>query len=148
MYHTLKEDVYAKLNQITYTCNLGVLEGNPRYLWIIFKKQDGDAAAGKNNALSDNAKVKQLQVSLDGTFYPWDRLEIDWDKNDYAKAYKCYQKFCESNGNEEPILDMVVFKSPHTIDAIDPSSQKETIRSNGVDTSLYAERGESEEVDT
>ena len=56
------------------------------------KKPDGETAADKNNALSDNAKVKQLRVSLDGTFYPRDRLEINWGKNDYAEAYKSYQK--------------------------------------------------------
>ncbi len=44
------------------------------------KKTDGDTSTDKNNALSDNAKVKQLHVSLDGTFYPRDRLEIDWEK--------------------------------------------------------------------
>ena len=61
---------HVKLNQTTYTWNLGVLQGKPRYLWIIFKKPDGDTATDKNNALSGNAKVKQLRVSLDGTFYP------------------------------------------------------------------------------
>ncbi len=45
-----------------------------------FKKPDGDTATDKNNALIDNAKVKQLRVSLDGTFYPQDRLEINWEK--------------------------------------------------------------------
>ena len=30
---------HVKLNQTTYTWNLGVLEGKPRYLWIIFKNQ-------------------------------------------------------------------------------------------------------------
>ena len=55
---------------------------------------------------------------------------------------------CESNGNKEPILDMVAFQKPYTIYAIDLSSQKETINSNRVDTSLYIERGENEEVDT
>ena len=55
---------------------------------------------------------------------------------------------CESNGNKEPILDMTVFKSLHTIYAFDLIAQKETINSNRVDTSLYIERGESEEVDT
>ena len=81
-------------------------------------------------------KVKQLRVSRDGTFYPRERLEIDWEKNDYAEAYKSYQKVCESNGNNEPILDMTALKSPHKIDAIDLSAQKETIKSNRVDTSL------------
>ena len=59
--------------------------------------------------MSNNAKAKQLRVSLDGTFYPWDRLEIDWDKNDYAEAYKSFQKVCDSNGNKEHILEMVAF---------------------------------------
>ena len=54
---------------------------------------------------------------------------------------------CESNGNKEPILDMTAFKSLHTIFAIDLSAQKETIKSNRVETSLYIEREESEEVD-
>ena len=40
------------------------------------------------------------------------------------------------------------FKSLYTIYAIDLSAQKETIKSNWVDTSLYIERVESEEVDT
>ena len=44
------------------------------------KEPDGDTATDKNNALSDNAKVKQIRVSLDGTFYPRDRLEINWGK--------------------------------------------------------------------
>ena len=58
-----------------------------------------------------------------------------------------YQMVCESNRNKEPILDMVVYKSLSTISAIDLSSQKETIKLNRVDTSLYIEKGESEEVD-
>ena len=93
---------HVKLNQTTYTWKLGVLEGKPRYLWLIFKKPDGDTATDKDNALTDNAKVKQLCVSLDGTFYPRDGLEINWEKNDYAEAYKSYQKVCESNGNKKP----------------------------------------------
>ena len=40
-----------------------------------FFTPDGDTATDKNNALSDNANVKQLRVSPDGTFYPRDRLE-------------------------------------------------------------------------
>ena len=59
--------------------------------------------------------MKQLRICLDGTFYPRDRLEIDWEKNDYSEAYKSYQKVCESNGYIEPILDMVAFKSLYTI---------------------------------
>ena len=98
--------------------------------------------------MSDNAKVKQLCASLDGTFYPRDRLEINWEKkNDYAEAYKSYQKVCESNGNKEPILDLTAFKSLYAIHAIDLNAQKETIKSNRVDTSRYIESGESEEVD-
>ena len=38
------------------------------------KKTDGDTVTDKNNALSDNTKVKQLRVSLNGTF----NHEIDW----------------------------------------------------------------------
>ena len=98
--------------------------------------------------MNDNAKVKQLRVALDGTFYPQDWLEIDWGKNDYAEAYKYSQKVCESNGNKEPILDMVAFKSLYTIHVIALSAQKETIKSNRVETSLYIERGESEEINT
>ena len=78
--------------------------------------------------------------------------DIDWKligkKNDYAEAYKSYQKVCEGNGNKEPILDTTAFKSLNTIYAIDLSAQKETIKSDRVDTSLYIQRGESEEVDT
>ena len=59
---------------------------------VFKKKPDGDTATDKNNALSDNAQVKQLRVSLDGTFYPRDRLEINWEKNDFAEAYKSYQR--------------------------------------------------------
>ena len=131
MYHTLKEDV----NTLNWTKPL------TRGIWVFWKesydtcgsfffKPDGDTATDKNNALSDNAKVKQLRVSLDGTFYPWDRLEINWGKNDDAEAYKSYQKGCESNGNKEPILDMRAFKSLYTIYAIDLSAQKETITSH------------------
>ena len=54
---------------------------------------------------------------------------------------------CESNGNNERILDMTAFKSLCTIYAFDLSALKETIKSHRVDTSLYIERGESEEVD-
>ena len=106
---------HVKLNQTACTWNLGVLEGKPRCLWLIFEKPDGDTATDKNNALSDNAKVKQLWVPLDETFYPRDRLEIDWYKNDYAEAYKSYQKVCESNGNKEPILDMTALKFAYNL---------------------------------
>ena len=79
MYHK-RRCQHVKLNQTTDTQNLGVLEGKPQYLWLIIFKPDGETATDKNNALSDNAKVKQLQVSPDGTFYPQDRLEINWGK--------------------------------------------------------------------
>ena len=45
-------------------------------------------------------------------------------------------------------LDMTAFKSLYTIFAFDLSAEKETIKFNRVGTSLYIERGESEEVDT
>ena len=78
--------------------------------------------------------------------------KIDWkligEKNDYAEAYKSYQKESERNGNKEPILDMTAFKSLSTqVKRID-RKQRETIKSNRVYTSLYIEREESEEVDT
>ena len=99
--HLKRRCKHVKLNQTTHTWNLGVLDGKPRYLWFIFKKPDGDFATDKNNALSDNANVKQLRVSLDGTFYPRARLEIDWEKSDYAEAYKPYQKVCGIYGNKK-----------------------------------------------
>ena len=67
---------HVKLKKTTYTWNLSVLERKPRYLWLILKKPVGDTATDKNNALSGNAKVKQLWVSLDGTFYPQDRWKL------------------------------------------------------------------------
>ena len=58
------------------------------------KKTDGDTATDKNTALSDNANVKQLRVSLDGTFYPRDRLENDWRKKMMMLKHKSLTKTC------------------------------------------------------
>ena len=79
--------------------------------------------------------------------------EIDFkligERNDDDETYKSYQKVCESNGNIQPILDMVAFKKLYTIYFIDISTQKETIKSNRVNTFKNIERGEiEEEVDT
>ncbi len=54
----------------------------------------------------------------------------------------------ESNGNNDPILDMDAFEKLYSIYAIYLSAQKETIKSNRVDTSQYIEGGENEEVNT
>ena len=53
-----------------------------------------DTATDQNNALSDNANVKQLRVSPDGTFYPRDRLEINWGKKMIMLKHSSLNKRC------------------------------------------------------
>ena len=81
MYHTSKEDVNTLNETKPLTRGIWVFQKESHVTYIlIFKNPHGDTAADKNNALSDNAKVKQLRISLDGTFYALDRLETNWGK--------------------------------------------------------------------
>ena len=78
--------------------------------------------------------------------------EIDWKligEKMILLKHTSLTKSCvsESIENKEPILDVTAFKSLCAIYAFDLSAQKETIKSNRVDTSLYIERGENKEVD-
>ena len=113
----------------------------PRYVIIGLQKNR------KNNIEVDasffqHCKITNIKVMLNSVVYPYDNLNLNFDKNNYAVLYNMYASFQESYyGKEEgkPILSPAIFESQAPIVVIDTSKQNDTGTASTVDVSIEIE---------
>ncbi|XP_070154777.1 uncharacterized protein [Polyergus mexicanus] len=110
----------------------------PRY--VIFALQ-----SGKKNVLSeepslfDDCKLTNVKLYLNSDFYPYDDMNLDFDKHKIAVLYDMYSKFrktyygCE---NDETLLNLDKFLIHGPLVVIDCSRQNESIKSATVDVRI------------
>ncbi|XP_070166138.1 uncharacterized protein [Polyergus mexicanus] len=110
----------------------------PRY--VIFALQ-----SGKKNVLSeepslfDDCKLTNVKLYLNSDFYPYDDMNLDFDKHKVAVLYDMYSKFrktyygCE---NDETLLNLNKFLTHGPLVVIDCSRQNESIKSATVDVRI------------
>jgi len=113
----------------------------PRYVIIGLQKNR------KNNiehdaSLFNHCKLSNIKVILNSTVYPYENLNLNFDKKKYAVLYNMYTLFQESYyGKDEgkPILSPISFESQAPIVVIDTSKQNDTGTASTVDVSIEIE---------
>ncbi|XP_018343303.1 PREDICTED: uncharacterized protein LOC108749234 [Trachymyrmex septentrionalis] len=122
----------------------------PRY--VIFAMQ-----TGRKNIMSEDAsrfdhcKLTNAKLYLNTECYPYDDLNLDFDKNRCAILYDLYARFCKGYyGYEylEPSLTFTTFLRNGPFVIIDCSRQNESVKSGTVDVRLDFECKENVPANT
>lgn len=110
----------------------------PRY--VVFALQ-----TGRKNVLSqdvsifDACNLTNVKLYLNSDFYPYDDMNLDFDKNKIAVLYDAYAKFRRTyygSASDETLLTMNKFLHCGPLVVIDCSRQNEAIKSATVDVRL------------
>ncbi|XP_053990179.1 uncharacterized protein LOC128882567 [Hylaeus volcanicus] len=108
----------------------------PRY--VIFAMQtDRKNQLDKTFNHFENCKLSNIRLHLNSKSYPYDDLNLDFDKNKYVTLYDMYANFRKSYyGHGEPLLDMLEFLSCGPFAVIDCSRQNESLKSATTDVKI------------
>ena len=122
----------------------------PRY--VVFALQ-----AGRKNIMSENmsrfdhCKLINAKLYLNSECYPYDDLNLDFDKNKWSILYDTYAHFCKNYyGYDylEPNQSVTMFRHNGPFVIIDCSRQNESIKSATVDVRLEFECRENVPANT
>ncbi|CAG9822214.1 unnamed protein product [Phaedon cochleariae] len=121
----------------------------PRYVIVCFQKSKRDNAEADATHF-DNTSIASIRLALNGEYWPNERMQLDFAKQDYTLAYYNYTRFYSSYSHStevHPILDYGEFKQ-HALFVIDCSRQEETMKSSTVDIKLEIEADKGFPADT
>ncbi|CAG9822053.1 unnamed protein product [Phaedon cochleariae] len=121
----------------------------PRYVIVCFQKAKRDNAEADATHF-DNTSIVSIRLALNGEYWPNERMQLDFAKQDYTLAYYNYTRFYSSYSHSmevHPILDYGEFKQ-HALFVIDCSRQEETMKSSTVDIKLEIEADKGFPADT
>ncbi|XP_070528307.1 uncharacterized protein [Cardiocondyla obscurior] len=122
----------------------------PRYL--IFALQTGRKnVMSKGSSIFDDCTLTNVKLYLNSEFYPYDDLNLDFNKNRYAILYDMYTRFCKAYYGcncYEAFCSVRTFLSYGPFVVIDCSRQNESIKSATVDVLLEFECKENVPANT
>lgn len=113
----------------------------PRYVIVAFQEV-GDPHSFHLSDFSD-AKITNIQLHLNSDTYPYERMNLDVSRNNFAIAYQNYVSFQKTYYGRQPLPLMSYSQFRVTpIFVIDCSKQSEAIKTSTVDVKLEFEAGE------
>ncbi|XP_018398559.1 PREDICTED: uncharacterized protein LOC108776441 [Cyphomyrmex costatus] len=121
----------------------------PRY--VIFAMQTDRKKMSEDTSQFDNCKLSNVKLYLNSECYPYDDLNLDFDRNRWAILYDMYARFCKGYyGYEylEPNLTVSSFKRMGPFVIIDCSRQNESVKSATVDVRMDFELKENAPANT
>ncbi|XP_018405039.1 PREDICTED: uncharacterized protein LOC108781543 [Cyphomyrmex costatus] len=124
----------------------------PRY--VIFALQtDRKNNMTKYSNYFDNCKLTNVKLYLNSDFFPYDDLNLDWDKRKNAILYDMFVRFRTSyyqilRERGETLLRADFFRDRFPIAIIDCSRQNESVKSGTVDVRLDFELKENAPANT
>lgn len=108
----------------------------PRYIIIGFQTNRNNQIKA-DKSIFDHCQISDLKVFLNSVCYPYESLNLDFDKNQYAVLYDMYTRFQEcyyhDNLHAQPLLSFADFKSTAPFIVIDCSRQNESLKKSVVD---------------
>lgn len=113
----------------------------PRYI-IIGLQKNRKNNIGVDASFFQHCKITNIKVMLNSVVYPYDNLNLNFDRKNYAVLYNMYASFQESyyGKNEgKPILSPATFESKAPIVVIDTSKQNDSGTASTVDVSIEIE---------
>lgn len=126
----------------TWTVRTSPKLETPRYVLFAFqtdRKNKTDASA----SLFDHCQLTTAKLYLNGIAFPYDNLNINWDKDHFGILYNMYTRFQSSYyGTEDrPLKAIGDFKTHCPMVVFDCSRQPETLKTGAVDIRLEWETG-------
>ncbi|XP_050454999.1 uncharacterized protein LOC126853375 [Cataglyphis hispanica] len=122
----------------------------PRY--VVFALQTGRKnVMSEDTSRFDDCKLNNVKLYLNSECYPYDDMNLDFDKNRWSILYDTYQRFCKNYyGYEylEPSLTVTQFLRNGPFMIIDCSRQNESVKSATVDVRLEFECKENVPMNT
>ncbi|XP_072756901.1 uncharacterized protein [Anoplolepis gracilipes] len=113
----------------------------PRY--VIFALQtDRKNVASKDITKFDDCKLTNVKLYLSSEFYPYDDLNLDFDKKRYAILFDMYARFRKSYyrcNNDNVLFTMAKFLECGPLMIIDCSRQNESVKNATVDVKIELE---------
>ncbi|CAH1236376.1 unnamed protein product [Diabrotica balteata] len=113
----------------------------PRF--VLFALQTGKKNAIKeDNSYFDHCFITNLKLFLNSEMYPYDNLNLNFSKRQYAIAYEMYAQFQPSyyyKAVGDPSLTMLQFCAVASIFVIDCSRQNESVKLGSVDMRIEIE---------
>jgi len=85
--------------------------------------------------------LSNLKIHLNSESYPYDNLNVDFSKNQYAHLYEMYTRFQSSYYNREsqPFLTPNKFKLKAPFIVVDLSYQNESVKTGPIDVRISIE---------
>ncbi|XP_050452190.1 uncharacterized protein LOC126851900 [Cataglyphis hispanica] len=110
----------------------------PRY--VIFALQSGRKNVLLQDAsMFDDCKLTNVKLYLNSDFYPYDDMNLNFEKNKIAVLYDMYSKFRKTYygcDKDKALFNLAKFKTFGPIVVIDCSRQNESIKSATVDVRI------------
>lgn len=108
----------------------------PRYIIIGFQTNRNNRIKA-NKSCFDHCKLQDLKVFLNSVCYPYDNLNIDFAKDQYAILYDMFARFQKTFYHERsyscPLLSYKQFKDISPLIVIDCSRQNESLKASVID---------------
>ncbi|XP_071055498.1 uncharacterized protein [Onthophagus taurus] len=121
----------------------------PRF--IIFALQtDRKNSTGKSMSEFDDCNLTNVKLYLNSDVYPYDNMNLNFEKNQWSILYEMYAQFQKSyyfkngsDGGVEPCLSPINFKHFGPFVVIDCSHQSEAVKTGAVDIRLEFETSQN-----
>lgn len=115
---------------------------SPRYIILAFhtNRRGNDT---KDPSYFDNIDISDIRVILNGEYFPIERMDLNFEKNNFIEAHHNYTQFYSSFKNDltiskHSLLDYKQFKN-HALFVIDCSRRNESLKSSTVDIKVDIE---------
>jgi len=113
----------------------------PRYIIVGFQTNRINQAT-KDITQFDNLNISDIRLFLNGEYYPYESLNLNFTNNDYADAHYNYVQFASSFFNsaerKETLLDYAAFKT-HSLFVIYCSPRDDSLKSSAIDVKIEIE---------
>lgn len=114
----------------------------PRFVIVAFQT-DRRNNFKKSASEFDHCNIRSIQLHLNSDVYPYENLNVNFNKNSYSILYDMYASFQSSfyeSDTSQPLLNFENFKTLAPLIVIDCSKQNEDVPQNGpVDIRLELE---------
>lgn len=122
----------------------------PRWVVVAFQKNRRNNPQ-KDINLFDHNNLRNLKLFLNSEFYPYEAMQINFNKNKYIESYVNYcqfkSKFFETKDNVAPLLKYSDF-ADKALFVIDCTKQNESLKTATIDCRLEIESHQNFDVQT
>ncbi|XP_066581325.1 uncharacterized protein [Prorops nasuta] len=108
-----------------------------RFIILALQKNRKDQISNQSH-IFDHCNISNVRLYLNSESYPYDNLNIDFDKNNYSLLYLMYSKFKSAyyGLQEDNLLTLNKFKNIAPLIVTDCSRQVESIKNGTVDIKI------------